>query len=238
MESHKLKILQVQDPERPKNVLARKIDPVLPDIAKNCCILIIGKVRASKSTIISNLMLNENFYKDLFDSVHIISPTASQDATSRFLVDKYEGNVHNEYSDDLIESILRRQKSFPKDERPLVMLVIDDCLGLIPQNSLLWHLSSRYRHYNICMIITTQAFKRVDPVLRVNASHVLVCWNLADIEIEKIAAEYGSLLGTDENFLSTYKRMVQKDPYTFLYLNMDNGEVHKNFTERIYSPMN
>ena len=229
----KLQILQVQDPDRPKNVLKRKIDPVLPDIAKNCCILIIGKVRASKSTIISNLLLNDNFYNDLFDNVYVISPTASQDATSRFLVDKYDGSVFNEYSDELIEQILRRQKSFPKDKRPLVMLVIDDCLGMIPKNALLWHLSSRYRHYNVCMVITTQAFKRVDPVLRVNASHVLVCWNLADVEVEKIAAEYGSLLGTDDDFTRTYRQRVQKDPYSFLYLNMDNGEVHKNFTERL-----
>ena len=91
-----LEILPVKDPDRPKNVLARVPSEVLPDIAKNCCILIIGKVRSSKSTIISNLMLPPQMYNDLFENVIIISPTASQDATSRFLVDKHHQNIHHE----------------------------------------------------------------------------------------------------------------------------------------------
>lgn len=45
-----------------------------------------------------------------------------------------------------------------------------------------------------------------------------------------IAAEYGSLFGTDEQFVKTYKKFIQKDPYTFLYLKMDTGECFKNFT--------
>ena len=79
------------------------------------------------------------------------------------------------------------------------------------------------------MIVTSQAFKQVPPILRVNASDVLVCWNLADVEVEKIADEYGSLVGTEKQFIDLYKQQIQKDPYTFLYLDFETGHVYKNF---------
>ena len=228
-----LEILPVRDPKHPKNRLKRVPHAVLPDIAKNCCLLIVGKVRSSKSTIISNLMLHPKMYKDLFEHVIIISPTASQDATSRFLVQKYHENVHNEYDDGIIDSLIARQTKFPVDKRPLTMLIVDDSLGIIPRNAKLWYLCSRYRHYNICMIVTSQAFKQVPPILRVNASDVLVCWNLADVEVEKIADEYGSLVGTEKQFIDLYKQQIQKDPYTFLYLDFETGHVYKNFITRL-----
>ena len=228
-----LEILPVKDPDRPKNVLKRVPSEVLPDIAKNCCILIIGKVRSSKSTIISNLMLHPDMYNDLFENVVIISPTASQDATSRFLVQKHHQNIHHEYDDLIIDNLIEHQKSFKKEERPLTMIIVDDSLGVIPRHAKLWYLCSRYRHYNICLIITSQAFKAVPPILRVNASDILVCWNLADIEVEKIAEEYGSLVGTDKAFVDLYKSQIQKDPYTFLYLSMETGHVYKNFIHRL-----
>ena len=228
-----LQIMAVRDPKHPKNKLKRVPHPVLPDIAKNCCVLIVGKVRSSKSTIISNLMLHPKMYKDLFESVVIISPTASQDATSRFLVQKYHDNIHHEYSDDIIDSLIARQSQFPIDKRPLTMVIVDDSLGMIPRNGKLWYLCSRYRHYNICLIITSQAFKAVPPILRVNASDVLVCWNLADVEVEKIAEEYGSLVGTEKQFVQLYKKEIQKDPYTFLYLDFETGHVYKNFITRL-----
>ena len=71
------------------------------------------------------------------------------------------------------------------------------------------------------------------PILRVNASDILICWNLADIEVEKIAEEYGSLLGSDKAFIDTYKAEIQKDPYTFLYLSMETGHVYENFIKRL-----
>lgn len=229
-----LEILPVRDPEHPKNRLARKPDPVLPDIAKNCCVLIVGKVRSSKSTIISNLMLSPHMYNDLFDRVIIISPTASQDATSRFLVQKYHMDVHHEYNDGIIDNLIEHQRSFDAEDRPLTMLIVDDSLGMIPrQSGKLWYLCSRYRHFNICLIITSQAFKQVPPILRVNASDVLVCWNLADIEVEKIADEYSSLVGTEKEFIRLYKKEIQKDPYTFLYLDFETGYVYKNFIKRL-----
>ena len=40
-----------------------------------------GSVRTGKSTILMNMIYNDNFYKDLFDKVIFISPTVHNDLT-------------------------------------------------------------------------------------------------------------------------------------------------------------
>ncbi len=235
----KFKILPITDEVNPKNKKMKDIPDNLPNIKNNALILIVGKVRASKSTIISNLLLNDAFYNDTFDDVIIVSQTASQDVTSRFLVEKYSGNVYNDYSDDIIKSIVDSQKELDKEDMPALCLIIDDCIGSegLGKNSYLWYLCSRYRHYNLTLIITTQVFKYCPPVVRANCSDLIICWNINDKEIMKIAEEFGdSFFGDVDRMLNIYKKLVQKDPYTFLYIQTQTGRVYKTFTQELKIP--
>lgn len=232
----KFKILQIQDEQNPKNNNMPDIPENLPNIKNNALILLVGKVRASKSTIISNLLLNDSFYNDMFDDVTIISQTASQDVTSRFLVDKYSENVFNDYDDNIVKSIVESQKEFSKEDMPARCIIIDDCIGAegLGRGSYLWYLCSRYRHYNLTLIITTQVFKYCPPVLRANCSDLLICWNINDREILKIAEEFGdSFFHGIDRMLKIYKDLVQRDPYTFLYIQTQTGRVYKTFTNEL-----
>ena len=62
--------------------LTRPIHPHLPQIQNGQVGILISPVKTGKSTIISNLLLNPNFYKDQFDMVYIISNTINNDRTS------------------------------------------------------------------------------------------------------------------------------------------------------------
>ena len=89
----------------------------------------------------------------LFDYVVIISNTAFNDDTSRFLVDKYKGSLYDRYDDKIIQDIITYQESFTdKREQKRFALILDDFIG-IKSSSLIWKLCSRYRHYNCCMLL-------------------------------------------------------------------------------------
>ena len=50
-----------------KHKLKYPIHPNLPDISTGQLGLLCGKVKSGKGVLISNLLLNKNFYKDQFD---------------------------------------------------------------------------------------------------------------------------------------------------------------------------
>lgn len=208
----------------------------LPDISTGQLGLLISPVKTGKSTIISNLLLNPNFYRNQFDIVYIISNTINNDQTSRFLKEQYPETVFDSYSDSTIENIINYQKSFPKDKQPFIALILDDFLG-IKSKSMIYHLATRARHYNIGLLLfASQLFRGLPPVLRQNATFAIIGGpNPSDFEINKMAEEFGGTYGGDKNFVKLYKEATNQR-YNFLYLDLQSNPslAYKNFTELIY----
>ena len=55
----------------------RPFNPILPDADNGCCVLIVSPVRTGKSTLVSNLLLNDNFYRDCTHEIICPSLAAS-----------------------------------------------------------------------------------------------------------------------------------------------------------------
>jgi len=105
-DSEALKILPVQDPPNEKT---KPLNPILPQPPS--LLLMISPIRTGKSTLISNLLLNSNFFgQDFFDEVFCISPTIYNDKTSRFLRKAF--SCHDAYSDELVQGIIQGQEAF------------------------------------------------------------------------------------------------------------------------------
>ena len=155
--SKKLKILKVVDPPNSK---AKALHPNLPHPPS--LVLMIMPTKTGKSTIISNMLLNKDFYgQDFFDETTIISTTINNDQTSRFM--KQAFNTYDYYDDSLIHDIVKRQNQYEKADMPSMCLVVDDCLG--EKTTALNNLSSRYRHSNIDLfILSSQLFRKVSLV--------------------------------------------------------------------------
>lgn len=228
------KVLPVVEPA---GVKSKYHHPHLPDVGCGCpgggaLLLMISPVKTGKSTIISNLLLNDSFYgQEFFDDVQIISNTIKNDVTSRFLNRAF--NVYDYYDDTIIDGLINRQKGFEKADQPETALILDDCLGSIKRESRVNHLCSRYRHFNIkLLVISSQKFRgSVSPVVRANATDVIIGSPFPNQkELLAVAEEYGDLFGGADNWLKHYRQSTP-NKYDFCYLDLQSNPplMYSNF---------
>ena len=196
MEAQGPKVVPVKDPE-PVSTNHPPLHPNLPQVdgfGGGALVLLVSPVRTGKSTLISNMLLNDQFYdaQDRFDSSTIISNTIANDITSRFLRRAFD--THDHYDDTIIDGIVTQQKSYDKEEQPEIAVVLDDCLGSIRREAKINHLASRFRHFNIkLLIISSQNFRACSPIIRQNATNVIVGSPFPNQkELGKMAEETGS----------------------------------------------
>ena len=222
-----LKILKVQDPPKEKE---KPLHPNCPQ--PPALMLMISPIRTGKSTIISNLLLNSAFYgQEYFDEVMVISPTIHSDKTSRFLKKAFD--TYDTYTDELVQGLVERQKSFEDPEdRPDVAIVLDDVIGMVRREAYLNNLASRFRHYNIkLLLMSSQNYRKVSPVIRSNTTHMIIGSPFPNNkELGKIAEEMGDQFGGEENFLKIY-HTATPEKYDFLFLNLTENppEAWHNF---------
>lgn len=199
----------------------------LPQIAGpggGALVLMVSPVKTGKSTLISNMLLNDAFYdaQERFDSTTIISNTIANDVTSRFLAKAF--NTYESYCDSTIDGIVSHQKSFDKEDQPEIAVVLDDCLGSIRREAKINHLASRFRHFNIkLLIISSQNFRSCSPIIRQNATNVIVGSPFPNQkELGKMAEEYGDVFGGSTNWLKIYK-LATPEKYCFLHMDFQTN---------------
>ena len=205
----------------------------LPQMPSLC--LLIGSVRSGKSNLLVNFFCNPDFYKDRFDIVKIVSTTLGSDSKGKILSKHFDCDDH--YEDKVIEEIKQAQSQYEeKKDRPTFALVLDDVLTKdFSKNNAVSFFSTRFRHYIDFYVIATQTFRAVSGMIRNNATAVLIGRQQNQKELEKIAEEYGSLVGGEENFIKLYKE-VHKEKYMFMYLDLTSNpaRVLRNFTEVLW----
>ena len=224
-------ILKVIDPPKEKT---KPLHPHLPQ--PPALLLMISPIRTGKSTIINNMLLNSQFYgQDIFDEVMCISPTIYNDKTSRFLKKAFD--CYDEYDDAIIDGLIEKQEGFedPQD-RPDVALILDDVIGVIRREAKVNHLASRFRHYNIkLLLMSCQNYRKGSPIIRSNATNMIIGSPFPNMkELGKIAEEIGDQFSGADNFLKIYYTATP-EKYDFLYLDLQSNPplAYRNFDEII-----
>ena len=212
------KILPVKaDPNQKIFVPSHPNLPFLP-----CIMCLVMPTASGKSTILTNLILRDDFYKNSLDNVTIMSNTIEQDSTSRYL--RQACDCYTGYDDHILGGIIEQQKKFEDEEdRPFIGLVFDDILGSVKRSSYLNSLVTRSRHYGVGLLaISVQSFKAVGPTIR-NNTNAFICGNLQNMsEMDKISQEFSGMVGGDKKFRQIYAKATE-EKYGFLYLDLQSN---------------
>ena len=209
------------------------LHPNIPAMPSLC--LIIGSVRSGKSNLLVNFFCSDQFYKDRFDVVRIVSTTMHSDNKGKILSKYFDCSDH--YDDKIINDIKSSQGAYKdKTERPKYALVLDDVLTKdFSKNNEVSFFSTRFRHYIDMYVIATQTFRAVSGLIRNNATDIIICRQQNDAEKNKIAEEYSGLVGGLDNFFRLYNQ-CHSEQYQIMYMKASENpcQVFKNFSEQIY----
>ena len=130
--------------------------------------------------------------------------------------------------DTYIDLVCEEQKKTPQTERKRVLICIDDCVGYKMKK--LNFLCSRHRHFNISVLVSTQVYRRLDPIMRINSTCVLICKVSNNKEFMKIEEE---ILENIPNYLEYYNTATAKR-YDFLFFNIHEQKLYHNFNTLLW----
>ncbi len=187
-----------------------------------------GSVRTGKSTLIMNLIYNKHFYKNRFAKIIFISPTSLNDLTLKHLAEdddimKISENL--EKIDDIMKIIITEKDKDDEERGQHYLCIFDDMLGYVKPKSYVSYLCSRFRHFKLSLVFTSQGFRSIPLIIRTNASAYLLFRTTNKKEYKKYVEEFE---GVYEHFEELYE-YATKHPYHFLYLNLRDGSAHHNF---------
>lgn len=217
--------------------------------------LLLAPSGSGKTVLISNLILNQ--YRNCFERIYVFSPSIDLDSTWA-PVKKYQADVlkaehddekeklyFNHYSPDDLEHIIETQskvtKHLKKNGRKKlfsILVVVDDFAdepAFTRQSKLLHSLFTRGRHNSISTIVSTQKFASIHPIIRTNAT-AMVVYRLRNYkELESFVEEIAGLI-TKKELIQIYNYATEAE-YSFLYINLVAKSIknmfYKSFTQLI-----
>ena len=102
-----------------------------------------------------------------------------------------------------------------------VLVIVDDFAddpSLSRHSKLLHSLFTRGRHNSISTIVSTQQFTAIAPIIRVNATFIIVYRLRSSKDLETFLEELSAMLPRKE-LIEVYQ-LATKEPYSFLYMNL------------------
>lgn len=215
------KVLKVRDPivNQPRELHENLME--LPS-----CTLICGAVKQGKSNYLLNLLANDDFIgSEFFQQYKVISTTLNADPKGAIFNELFDCEDH--YDDKMIQDLIESQKKYgDKTAMPSTCLIADDILtkDFVRKNTDLTLLSSRFRHFNIQLLAyVTQSFKAIPPIVRNNATDIVVMKQSNAKELEKIMEEFAPMFGDEKIFKQLYDYAIGYAPYNFLYLKLSQN---------------
>lgn len=214
--------------------------PLSPEVHLH---LIVGRVKAGKSTLLNSLYMSKRFYADVFKVRILISSTASNDAVNKYLLEDFD-YIFTEYTPQLMETIIEMIEQDEEVGRYLVIL--DDIIGNVNFKRTgkvdeISSLVSKYRHIGnevqegkLSLCITTQYWKYFPGILRNNATAYYLLGSFPETELKKMAEDLSFFGGGNKEFLQIFNAS-RKEDFDMLYLSVQNLEARRNHDQLLWS---
>ena len=185
-----------------------------------------------KTTTLVSLLLGP--YKDIFDSIHVFSPSVDIDsawAPVKAFADRLKASsFHSEWDEQALKDITERQRDSikalkdAKSKKPLpqVLFILDDWTDrydiMHAASNILTTLFIRGRHFGSSCWVSSQKLTAISPVARTNFRFILV-WRLRSArEIEALIDELSALY-PKQILYEMYEQAIEEE-HSFWYVNM------------------
>ena len=173
--------------------------PILKN-TKGALLCICGKKRTGKSSLWLSMLSHPALYKGYFDNIFLISPSQSDQKITPLINElKKEQKYFDCLTEENIKYILniisqeaqqkklyeiKTKKKLPDTHN---LLILDDVIESIPKSykkNLITSLFYNQRHYNLTIILISQAFKLINPSIRkqIDALYIFPMSNKKEIE--------------------------------------------------------
>lgn len=150
------------------NIKLRKFDP--STMVDHAVVLVVGKRGSGKSIMLADLLY---FQRDIPVGVVMSATEAGNKFYSKYVPDLF---IHNDFDEDVLENVLRRQKKMIWEcaPNPNAFIVLDDCVydaGNL-KTPVLREMCLNGRHWKLSLSLSTQYLISVPVDLRSNVDYV------------------------------------------------------------------
>jgi stress-induced morphogen len=206
--------------------------------------IVLGPSGSGKGILLQNLILN--VYRGCYDRIYIFSPSIFVDKTWSPVIEyiKKDLNVNVEkekclfdtFDTDELTHIVETQKKIAEHMKSQnykriyqILIVIDDWADdyKASHNPVLNSLFTKGRHSMISVIVSSQKFRALSNIMRVNAVNLYVfrLRNAGDLEafVEEVSA-----VASKKELLQLYQ-IATDEPYSFLFVKLNAKKVEDMF---------
>lgn len=213
-------------------LMKKKIIPMHPTLS-----LFIGRVRSGKSVLALNLIKRPEFYgpkngakTGYFNQIYVFSPTVYNDDLYGDMDIPDENKYDDPNAEDLQEILDRQKESIDArgiDKTERVLIIFDDCLthAKFLRSKAFKQCIFAQRHYGISAYVMAQSLMSVPRPIRLQCRN-LFFFQGSQSEVERISEEY-SVCGLNKKKMYDIVDYATKEPYSFLYINMDAEHKHR-----------
>lgn len=195
---------------------------------------IIGSAGSGKTSLMINMLTNENMYKQCFDHVHLICPKTSMNSLKDDIWEFHPAEkIHNSLDFGTLDMIDKktkeRSKAKPAPESTLVIL--DDMAVFLKQTAVqakLREMIFNRRHNYTSFMILVQSYKAAPLDLRKTLSHFFMFKPRNKKEAECI---WDELMFVPRTTGDALLRFAFREDHDFLMGDCMTGEMYRNFNK-------
>ena len=201
---------------------------------------IVGASGSGKTNLLLNILTREQMYAGYFDSILIMSPTALH-LDKSYKVLNLDEKHFLECSVESLERIRDIQSSYVEKEgiekSPKTLVILDDIISFTRfcNSDVLRQFAVMSRHWNISLIILSQAYHRIPKTVRLQMSAVIF-FKGSNKEVDVLIEDFSPAGYTKRQF----KRKINyatSQKFSFLFIDLhrsiERGRYRKNLEETI-----
>ena len=216
--------------------------------------ILVASSTGGKTVLIQNLILN--IYKGSFERIFIFSPSVHVDDTWNSVKKHISENMNvdtekektyfEEYNPEALNQIIKTQhkvidfqKKNKQKDLHSILIVIDDFADdpkFVRYSNILHSLFTRGRHNAISVLLSTQKYNVLAPIVRLNTSALFI-FRLKNMNEVNSFLEENSALVNKEELYEMYRIAINDAPYSFLYINTNAKDINRMFFIRFEKAM-